>query len=116
MRVSDPLVGLYERSEDDGSEVRVYVAALFTNNGWDMWSVQKRTFEGADYAAALALHNAGTGHVDYSSGYDFTASPWQPIGTASHPTEAMRAYQAFADGRRHPRLMQADNSSTETIE
>ncbi|KAH8054428.1 hypothetical protein JL720_14448 [Aureococcus anophagefferens] len=112
--VSDPLVGLYERSEDDGSEVRVYVAALFTNDGWDMWSVQKRTFAGADYADALALHNAGTGHVDYSSGYDFTASPWQPIGTASHPMEAMRAYQAFADGRRHPAQMQADNSPTET--
>ena len=28
--------------------------------------------------------------------------------------EAMRAYQAFADGRRHPALMQADNSPTET--
>ena len=91
--VAHRVVGVYERSVDDGSTISVTVAVLFTSTGWDMWSAFKRTFSGAEYAAAQAVHNAATGHEEYSAGFDFNADPsWLEV------SGAFRSYGGFSDG------------------
>jgi hypothetical protein len=77
-----------------------------------MWSAFKRTFSGAEYAAAQAIHNAGTGHEEYSAGFDFNADPsWLAV------SEAFRAYGVFSDGSgSHPAVSQNDNVPLAAIE
>ena len=110
--VTHRVVGVYERSVDDGSTISVTAAVLFTSTGWDMWSAFKRTFSGAEYAAAQAIHNAGTGHEEYSAGFDFNADPsWLAV------SEAFRAYGVFSDGSgSHPAVSQNDNVPLAAIE
>ena len=92
--VAHRVVGVFERSEDSGSAIDAVVAVLVQNNGWDMWSTFKRTYSGAEYAAAQAVHSAGTGHEDYSSGFDFNADPSWVVAV----NEAFRGFAGFADG------------------
>ena len=76
--ISHRVVGIYEKSDDDGSKITVNVAMLYVSTGWDVWSIFKREYTGVEYAAALTIHNAGSGHADYSSGYDFLSdTAWE---------------------------------------
>ena len=96
--VTHRVVGIYERSVDDGSKITVSVTMLYISTGWDMWILYKREYTGDDYPAALAIHNAGTGHEDYSSGYDFSSdASWVQYGNG----ETFRAYGIYADGSGH---------------
>jgi len=92
--VTHRVVGIFERSVDSGSTIDAVVAVLLQNNGWDMWSAFKRTYSGAEYAAAQVVHNAGTGHEDYTSGYDFNAEPSWVVAV----NEAFRGFADFTDG------------------
>lgn len=95
--------GIYERSEDDGSTVTVYILLHWKNDGWQTMTMYKRQFTGAAYAAAKALHLAGTGHLDYSSRVNFDNLPeWStPDPVSGHgywfPFSSYN-YPAFADG------------------
>jgi hypothetical protein len=107
-------VGIYEKSADDGSKVTVAVTMLYVSTGWDMWSIFKREYTGDDYPAALAIHNAETGHEDYSSGYDFSSDASWVQGTGS---EYFRAFDAYADGSgTHPAVYQNGDIPLTTIE
>ena len=95
--------GIYERSEDDGSTVTVYILLHWKNDGWETMVMYKRQFPGSAYAAAKALHLAGTGHLDYSSRVNFDNLPeWAtPDPVSGHqywfPITSYN-YQAFNDG------------------
>ena len=68
---------------------------LYVSTGWDVWSIFKREYNGAEYAAALTIHNAGSGHEDYSSGYDFLSdTDWVQRGSDDN----FRAYHTYLDG------------------
>ena len=103
LAVTHVQAGLYERSVDDGITVTVYVAAHWSHAGEPRFVMYKRQFTGGEYAAAQTLHLAGTGHVDYSSGYNFTinaawstsdplapSEPWLPLESYIYPV--------FSDG------------------
>lgn len=93
--ITHKVVGIYEKSVNDGSKITVNVAMLYVSTGWDVWSIFKREYNGAEYAAALTIHNAGSGHEDYSSGYDFLSSTDWVQRTGN---EYFRAYHTYSDG------------------
>ena len=98
--------GIYERSEDDGSKVTVYILMHFKNDGWQTMVLYKREFTGGDYAAAKALHLAGTGHLDYSSRLNFDSQPLKNEWATPDPVSGHQYwfpfssynYPAYADG------------------
>ena len=93
--ITHKVVGIYEKSVNDGSKITVNVAMLYVSTGWDVWSIFKREYTGAEYASALTIHNNGSGHEDYSSGYDFLSdTDWVQRGS----TENFRAYHTYSDG------------------
>ena len=93
--VTHKVVGIYEKSVDDGSKITVNVAMLYVSTGWDVWSVFTKTYSGDDYPAALTIHNNGSGHQDYSSGYNFNDdASWVRHGSG----ENFRSYHSYSDG------------------
>ena len=110
--VTNYVAGVFERSVDSGSTIEAVVAVLFQNSGWDMWSAFKRTYSGAEYAAAQAVHNAATGHEDYSTGYNFNANPsWVAV------SQAFRGFANYTDSSGlRPSVSHSGNVSLTTIE
>ena len=108
------VVGIYEKSDDDGSKITVNITMLYQSNGWDVWSIFKREYEGAEYPAALAIHNAGSGHADYSSGYDFVSDTDWVERTGN---QYFRSFNSYSDGSGHcPKLYHTGDIPLTTIQ
>ena len=112
--VTHKVVGIYERSVDDGSKITVNITMLYQSDGWDIWSIFKREYEGAEYSPALAIHNAGSGHADYSSGYDFSSDTDWVERTGN---QYFRSFNSYSDGSGHcPQLYHTGDISLTTIQ
>jgi len=112
--ITHMVVGIFEKSVDDGSKITASVTMLMVTTGWDMWSLYQREYTGSDYAAALTIHNAGTGHEDYSSGYDFSSdASWLRYGDG----QIFRSYHQYSDNSGHcPQLYHNGSISLTKIE
>jgi hypothetical protein len=112
--VTNNVVGIYERSVDDGSKITVNITMLYQSVGWDIWAIFKREYTGGGYAAAQAIHNAGSGHADYSSGYDFSSDNDWVLRTGN---KYFRSFNSYSDGSgRCPKLYHTGDIPLTTIQ